>query len=112
MQDQSASPPVMTAPQTEGHAVAPAHLYGTRAALFYLLRETGEPPTFAQAHQAAAPEASLTVVASPGPAKATPPVPSAQILQMLPESARPVRSAVHDMLMSDSFDFRGIGDLS
>lgn len=101
-----ASPLMLRSPLTEARATLPAHLYGTRAALFYLLREAEVPADFAP------PGPAPARPFAPPPSFVAPPAPrpSAQIVQMLPEPARPARAAVHDMLMSDSFDFRGFGD--
>ena len=79
------------APLLPPRAPLPRHLYGTRAALFYLLRETPEPAALAPS------PLSLAVV---HPLRA-------RVVPTLPEPARP---SLRDLLQSDSFDFRGLGD--
>jgi hypothetical protein len=92
MSDLAASLPLHP-PLNGGASGLPAHLYGTRAALFYLLREADAPIAF--------------VPARPAPA-APAPRPSAQIVHMPADPVRPQRTVVRDMLMSDSFDFRDL----
>lgn len=79
----------------------PAHLYGTRAALFHLLREA-DPPPFA----GPAAEIVALPVQGPGPVR-----PRTAPLQVVPSAAPtvPARSALGDMLQSDNFDFRSFG---
>jgi hypothetical protein len=77
-------------PQSGG---LPRHLYGTRAALFHLLRETADP---------------LRPAPPPVALPALPPV--ARIVPFAPPPAPPARAALGDLLQSDSFDFRGPGD--
>ncbi len=100
MHELSASSLPPRSPQADGGTALPAHLYGTRAALFYLLREIGEPAPLAL------PTAGTGLTAVPLFARAAAPQHSAQILTMSPEPVLPARSPVRDMLMSDSFDFR------
>lgn len=73
----------------------PRHLYGTRAALFYLLRETAGP-----------------LAPAPLPVALPAPPPAARVLPFAPPAAPPpqARAALGDLLHSDSFDFRGPGD--
>lgn len=76
-------------------APLPRHLYGTRAALFYLLRAPAGPAAIAPA------------VAGPGaPHLPAPP----RLAQVLPLAVAPVRPAFRDLLQSDSFDFRSAAD--
>ena len=101
-------------------AALPAHLYGTRAALFHLLRESDTPTGFVPAP--AVPRLVLTPAmapaptSGPAPALASPPAahalrlapvrPSAQIVPIGADPARTLRASVREMLMGDSFDFR------
>lgn len=76
-------------------APLPRHLYGTRAALFYLLRAP------------AGPEAIAPATPSPGtPPRPAPPRPA----RVVPLAVAPVRPAFRDLLQSDSFDFRSAAD--
>jgi hypothetical protein len=80
------------APLLLPRAPLPRHLYGTREALFYLLREA----------------APLPAALAPPPLVGIQDLPqTARVVPILP---RPARPSLGDLLHSDSFDFRGLGD--
>ncbi len=87
--------------QTGAGIPLPAHIYGTRAALFHLLRETAPAPF-------AGPAAEIVALPAQGPGPARP---RAAPLQVVPSAGTtvPARSALGDMLQSDNFDFRSFG---
>lgn len=76
-------------------APLPRHLYGTRAALFHLLRD--------------APDPGGTARPAPLPAPAPVALPPT-VVRMLPVPSAPARPSIRDLLHSDSFDFRAPGD--
>lgn len=120
MPDPSPFPLSHRPPASDTGGVLPAHLYGTRAALFHLLREAAPTPF-------AGPAADI--VALPAPAhgmsrtRKTPwqvvPQPAPQVGPQAgphPVAAAPAdpippatRAALGDMLQSDNFDFRSFG---
>ena len=83
------------APLLTPQSPLPGHLYGTRAALFHLLRDAPHPAGTAR------------------PAPLPPPSPvalPATVVRMLPAPPAPARPSIRDLLHSDSFDFRGLGE--